>query len=315
MLDKTTLSNRSEVEEKDRSSSYSAKIYLFVLAIGALVATNIYFYTKYRTSSSNVVSMLGEKNQLEAELDRIELELDRVNVENQHLSDQLALEQQQAKKTIEDLRIKLTQNNLTQQQLNQAKTQIEHLRVAVDKFKNDSELLRQENMLLVVERDSLKEEVSHAHSNVEQLKNENSSLEAKIKSVAHLKISAITINPLSYTRKQEEKMESKAKRTEELKVVFTITDNPLANREQKDIYIRIIDPNGNLVLPKGNDNAITSPYNEMQYTSKMVLPFNNDGKEYIYRWDNNKDKFKKGIYTIVLYHDGESMGRANIALN
>lgn len=314
MLDKTLHHNNSEDRDKSEVSINSTKIYLFVLAILALVATNVYFYVKYKNSSSNVISMLSEKSQMEAELDRIELELDRVKVENQQLSDDLVTEQQHARGEIEALRIKLTQNELTKQELIQAKIQIEDLRISVDRFKTDVELLRRENMLLAVERDSLKSEISHVSTDMEELKSRNSTLEAKIKSAAHLKVSAITANPISYSRGGEERAESRAKRTDELKINFTITDNPLTKHGQTNIYIRIIDPSGNLVLPK-ESQAITSPDNEMQYSSMMGIAFNNDGKEYAYKWDNNKEKFKKGTYTIVLYHDGQSMGRANVSLD
>src|SRR5690606_22097105 len=57
----------AEPSRKDNS-----RIYFFVIAIVALLATNVYFYVKYKTSDERVAVLSDEKSRLEAEIDRQE---------------------------------------------------------------------------------------------------------------------------------------------------------------------------------------------------------------------------------------------------
>jgi hypothetical protein len=52
---------------------------------------------------------------------------------------------------------------------------------------------------------------------------------------------------------------------------------------------------------------------ELQYTYKTAIEFNNDGKVYNIDW-TNPNKFQKGTYTVVLYADGYTMGKSSISL-
>lgn len=312
MLEKALEHNKSHLGSASATKKSSIKIYLFILAILALVATNVYFYIQYKKSSSNVFSMLSEKSQLEAELDRIELELDRVKVENQLLSDQLLEEQQHARNLIGELRIRLTQNELSQGEMESAKKQIESLRQKVDVYKKDVEFLHRENALLVHANDSLVGKVVKANVDLEALREKNELLESQAKAAAVLKLSSIDIHGISFKRNGQEKLESSAKKTDELRINFTITENPFAPLGAQEIYLRIIDPNGNLVLPEEDIKSTGS--SEMQYSAKLAIDFNNDGKEYVFNW-KNPGAFRKGTYTVVFYQDNQSMGRANVALN
>ena len=52
---------------------------------------------------------------------------------------------------------------------------------------------------------------------------------------------------------------------------------------------------------------------ELQYTYKTAIEFANDGKTYSIDWSNPAE-FQKGIYTVVLYADGYTMGKGELTL-
>src|SRR5690606_22433687 len=66
----------------EESRRDSTKIYFFVVAIAALLATNVYFYVKYKSTDDKVYELTEEKVSMEAEIDRIEAELDRLTDAN-----------------------------------------------------------------------------------------------------------------------------------------------------------------------------------------------------------------------------------------
>ena len=79
-----------------------------------------------------------------------------------------------------------------------------------------------------------------------------------------------------------------------------------------DIYMRIIDPDGNLLI-SDNGSMFVADDEELQYTYKTAVEFSNDGKVYTIDW-TNPASFQKGTYTVVLYADGYTMGRGSVAL-
>jgi len=288
------------------------KIYFFIIAIVALLATNIYFYVKYKHSDEVHTTILSEKAQMETELDRIEVELDRVTQENVELTDALKSAQEGARVKIEELRAKLTQHELTRAELTRAQQEISQLRITVSRYTKDIERLKNENALLVSERDRLKATVNDAQQKADELAELNNELEHKVDLASALKLSSININAIRTKKNGDESMETKAKRTDKLRIDFTIADNALAKKAIYDIYLRVIEPNGNLVITDNHIFEIDGV--EMQYTDRTAIEFSNDGKLYSYEWGGIPD-FKSGTYIVVLYTNKGTLGKGTIRLN
>src|SRR5690606_3192281 len=297
-----------DVQERGKDNP---KIYFFIFAILALLATNIYFYIKYKSSSEQQTTILSEKIQMETELDRIEVELDRVTKENLNLTESLKATQDNARTKIEELRAKLTQNELNRTELQRAREEIAELRGAVSRYTKDIKQLKNENAVLVSERDRLKESVTTATKKASELENINSELEHKVEIATALKLSSININAVRERKSNNESVETKAKRTDKLKIEFSIADNPLAKKAIYDVYIRVIEPNGNLLITENHIFEVDGV--EMQYTDKTGIEFSNDGKLYTIEW-KGAENFKPGTYTIVLYTNKGTMGKGTIRL-
>lgn len=301
----------SQVDNTPDRGKDNLKIYFFIFAILALLATNVYFYVKYKNSSEQQTTILSEKIQMETELDRIEVELDRVTKDNVELTEELKETQNNARTKIEELRAKLTQNELNRAQLLQAQNEIDKLRDAVSKYTKDIKQLRSENALLISERDRLKANISTATEKANELENINSELEHKVEIATALKVSSINVNAIRERKNGNESVESKAKHTDRLKIEFSIADNPLAKKAIYDVYLRVIEPSGNLLITENNIFEVDGV--EMQYTDKTGIEFSNDGKLYTIEW-KGVEKFRPGTYTVVLYTNKGTMGKGTIRL-
>jgi|GEM_PF-77174 len=296
------------LQEKGRESP---KIYFFIIAILALLATNVYFYIKYKNSDGQQTTILNEKTQMETELDRIEVELDRVTKENIELTEALRVSQENARIKIEELRAKLTQQELSTTELLGAQKEIAQLKQDVARYTKEMEKLKNENALLISERDSLKASFNSVEAKANELENINNELEYKVEIATALKLSSININALKQRKNGKESVETKAKHTDKIRIDFSIADNPLAKKAIYDVYIRVIEPNGNLLITENNIFEVDGV--EMQYTDRTGVEFSNDGKLYSFEWQG-KEEFKPGTYTIVLYTKKGTMGKGTIRL-
>lgn len=293
-------------------SKPSSKIYFFIIAIAALLATNIYYAIRYKNLGNQVEVLNSQKNQLEIEVDRIEAELNRVTGENIDLAANFKLEHDSARILIADLRSKINQHaEISPEELQHAQQEIQKLRAVVERYSNDLKDLREEINLLKNERDQLKESVNTVNKRASSLEEDKAKLQEMIKIASHLKISEININALRVRSEDRVNIESKASRIDRLQIAFTLADNTLTKIGKHNIYLRITEPSGNLIT---NGNVFEVNSEEIQYTDMKEIDFKNDGKQYTFDWSPSDYKFKKGTYTVILYTNESTMGRSTITL-
>lgn len=299
-------------EQEQPKKKDSNKIYFLIAVILALLGTNAYLFLKDKKKSDVIVTLSDQKSGMQAEIDKIEAELDKSNSSNVKISDEMKDEQEIARKKILQLREQLKKGQLTQGQLAKAQEDVKQLRYFVTKYNADIEELQNQNVALKVERDSLKSTVSHVSEKATNLEKQNQELNTKVKTAAAIKAGSVSVTPLKVRGSGKEVDVTRASAVKKLRIAFNIVDNPLAQKGFHDIYLRIVEPSGNLLV---DDNAsmFEADGEELQYTFKTSIEFNNDAKPYNIDWVNTKD-FQKGTYTVVLYADGYTMGKAAITL-
>ncbi len=297
----------------------SNKIYFLIAVIVALLGTNAYLFFKDKKANSRIVTLSDEKTSLQTEVDKIEAELDKAsfaleqaNSSNVKLTEQMKTEQEAARQKIAELRAALRKGTLTQGQLAKAQEDIKQLRYFVTKYTADIEDLKKQNESLTIERDSLRTTVRAATAKAEETERQNQELSVKVKTASALKASGISVTPLKVRNNGKEADVNRANNARKLRVSFTVADNNIAEKGLHDIYLRVIDPNGNLITT-ATDGIFLADSEELQYTYRTAIEFANDGKTFTIDW-TNPGKFEKGTYTIILYADGFTMGRSTVTL-
>ena len=301
MNDKTDLVNKG-----DRN-----KIYFLVMVIAALLGTNAYLFFKDKHESQRFVNVNTEKDRLELEVEKIEVELDKVNSINVSLNDKLISEQKLAREKIAQLKQALQKGTLTQEELTNAQNQVRELRAFLQNYNEDILKLKRENSHLKSEMDSLESFALSASQEAEALVKRNAELSAKIKTGAALKASNVSITAFKIKSSGKNVEVTKASTAKKLTVTFEIVPNQLATKDYHKIYLRIFNPSGNLLADEAN--MFEADGQEMQFTSATSISFNDDNTSYKMDW-LNPGNFVKGIYSIILYADGYTMGRASIDL-
>ncbi len=288
------------------------KIYFLVIVIVALIGTNAYLFFKDRQQSQMFVTVTTEKDKLRLEVEKIEVELDKVNALNLDLNEKLVEEQKIARGKIAELKVALEKGNITQGELQKANIEINALKTFVKNYNDQVGQLQKDNLFLRNSRDSLQDKVKNISHKASDLQNKNASLSAKIKIAAILKLQSANIIAFR-TKSSGKKVEvSKSSSAEKLSIRFDIVPNDLAEKGHHNIYLRVFDPAGNLLAD--DDNRFEADGQEMQFSHSIFIDYNNDESRYVIDWFNPKP-FIKGIYTVILYADSNTMGKAQIQLN
>lgn len=290
----------------------SNKIYFLVAVILALLGTNAYLFFKDKKASERIVTISDEKTRMQTEIDKIEAELDNASSNNLKLSEQMQNEQDIARNKIGELRTALKAGRLTQGQLAKAQEDIKQLRYFVTKYTADIDDLKKKNASLITERDVLQTTVDSVSSKASDLEKQNQELSTKVQAAAALKTGNISATALTIRNNGKESVVTRASTTDKLRINFSVVNNSLAEKGLHNVFLRVIDPSGNLII-SSNSGLFTSDDEELQFTYKTAIEFANDGKAYTIDWAHNGN-FQKGNYTIVLYSDGYTMGNGSIAL-
>lgn len=290
----------------------SNKIYFLIVVIVALLGTNAYLFFKDKKASERIVTISDEKTRMQTEIDKIEAELDNASTDKLKLSEQMQNEQSIARAKIQELRTALRKGQLTQGQLEKAQEDIKQLRYFVTKYTADIDVLRKQNITLLTERDELKTAVDSVSSKASDLEKVNQELSTKVRAAAALKTGNVSVNAFEIRNNGKENGVTRANTAEKIRINFSVVNNSIAEKGLHDIYFRIIDPSGNLIV-SSSGGMFTADDEELQYTYRTAIEFANDGKGYSIDWAN-PDKFQKGTYTVVLYADGHTMGKGEVTL-
>lgn len=290
----------------------SNKIYFLVAVILALLGTNTYLFFKDKKANDRIVTVSDEKTRMQTEIDKIEAELDNATSNNLKLSEEMQKEQEIAREKIDELRNALKQGQLTQGQLAKAQEEIKQLRYFVTKYSTEIDELKKQNQDLTSERNELLSAVDSVSTKANELEKQNEELNTKVQAAAAIKSGNISIAAFNIRNNGKESMVTRASTTDKLRVNFSIVNNSLAEKGIHTLFLRVIDPSGNLVI--GNNGGIfISDDEELQYSYKTAIEFANDGRSYSIDWSDGKT-YQKGVYTIILYADGYTMGKGSVSL-
>jgi prefoldin subunit 5 len=299
------------MENQGQKKKDTNKIYFLIAVIVALLGTNVYLFFQKNKSDQRVVTVNDDKTALQTELEKLETELEQANSSTGQLSEELKVKDEELKAKIAQLRVALGKGQLTAGELAKAKEDVKQLRYFVNKYTGDIDQLQKQNAMLTGERDSLKTTVTSVKQLADNLSKKNDSLFVKVKAGAAIKTSSLQIGAFRSRTSGKEVAVTKASTAQKIKVNFTINTNPIAEKGTHDIYMRILDPAGNLITGEGG--TFVANDQDLQYTYKTALEFNGEAKNFTIDW-NNRSPFQVGNYTVILYADGYTMGRGTFAL-
>ncbi|MEY4988114.1 MAG: hypothetical protein RL567_1893 [Bacteroidota bacterium] len=191
--------------------------------------------------------------------------------------------------------------------------------------------LRRENVVLIARNDSLSREaklLQDGLSNVQKalrdssetfgiekkelsersrvLEVRNQELTEKVTVAAALRAEGVNVYAIS-SRGKETGVQ-KAKRIDKIRVIFHLQNNPLATREIKTIYLRIIEPTGNTLSDYSlGSGTVMFKGKELVYTAKQRIFYENNHQsvEFIYA---RSTAYREGKHEIELYSEGFLIG-------
>ena len=300
----------NKIGQDPKQSAYI--IYILIGLVVLLIGSNIYFFLQRDKGEPKVVVQDTEKIKLKSELDSLESQIEEVNESKTKMSDELMAKNDSLKAKIQVLRAKLNRGKLTAAELTKAREDLKDLKSSVADYSTQIVALKRKNDSLTTVTDTLKSKLANVNQKASNLEKSNQDLGSKVKVASALKMANSSVATFKVRSSGKEVENDRASQVKKIKINFTIAGNPIAPKGKHSIYVQVVDPTGNVVDAPDSGN-FTADGQDLKYTVNSTIDFNDDGSPYVLMWQNPAP-FQKGAYTILLFADGYSMGKATFSL-
>ena len=249
-------------------------------------------------------------------------ELEKEEMENEYSTFANQYEELQIKINNDSLQIKLEREKLKTQRLleelrqtkstNAAeiarlKKELRTVRAVMRSYIIQIDSLNQLNEALTTENKKVKAQYRAATQQLNNLAEEKEALNQKVELAAQLDATNIRLEMKNKRGKETEKL----KRATKLLINFTIAKNPTATTGERDIYVRIMKPNGD-ILTKGN-YTFAYENRQLQYSIRKYIEYTGEEQNVTVYWDI-EEFLGAGTYQVFLFSDGKLIGSQEFAL-
>ncbi len=280
-----------------------------LILLSVILIVLLVLFIDQRKKSNAVISQLEEysamitskKDSLEFELKNIILQYDSLKSDNDTLNTQLSVQQERIQKLLELRMSDVEKIRRYEKELNSIREVLRSYIVQIDS-------LNTKNLQLMAENVELKSIGTRLESRTRQLEKEKEILTTITDEAKTLIAAGIVTVPLNKRGKEDNKID----RITLLRTDLTLRKNTVADPGPKMIFLRLLRPDG-LVLGSHEAGIFTSGNQEISYSAKREVIYENNDLPVSIFWDNNGDLIS-GNYVVELYCEGKLIGNTEFSL-
>ena len=281
-------------------------IVLIALLALALVTVSYFLVQKNNENEEMAALFELEKEEMENEYSTFANQYEELQIKINNDSLQIKLEREKLKtqRLLEELRQTKSTNAA---EIARLKKELRTVRAVMRSYIIQIDSLNQLNEALTSENKKVKAQYRAATQQLNNLAEEKEALNQKVELAAQLDATNIRLEMKNKRGKETEKL----KRATKLAISFTIVKNPTATTGERDIYVRIMKPNGD-ILTKGN-YTFAYENRQLQYSIRKYIEYTGEEQNVTVYWDI-EEFLGAGTYQVFLFSEGKLIGSQEFAL-
>ena len=275
-----------------------------------LLGTIIYAVNLYQDSKKNEAILLKEKELVVEDLTSLKSEYDKAIMESNQTNEELVAARDNIAKYIDSvsgMKADLATLYRYRGQVNVLKKEREQLLRQVDS-------LKQSNTMIAMQRDSTFVELEKQNVFNDSLVVQNTQLADAVQRGSALNLTGFVVDAVRERNNGTLRSTNSAKRTDRLKICFTVADNVIAEAGDREFYIEVLDPNGNVMGGTNSKTMEEGP--SITYTKNTNFFYENAALDVCDYISNYAGEFQKGNYMVNVYDDSlKLLGTSKFELN
>ncbi len=281
-----------------------AIIVLSVISVIFLI-TGGYLWIALRNSEAYNVEiqelMALEKEEMLNDLTSAQIQYDElmVRINNDSLRIKLEREQVRTQQLLEELEhIKSTSAT----EITRLKKELRTVRAVLKNYVIQIDSLNRENETLKKENASVRNKYKEASKKISNLAEEKQALSEKVTLASQLDATNVNITLL----RKNGKATKNIKQAKQIEITFTITKNITAESGEKIAYVRIMQPDQE-VLTKSSSDTFVYENRNIGYSMSRRFEYTGESHDMTLYW-NIEETLKEGEYNAYIFVDGNMIG-------
>ncbi len=308
-------------QPRNNSRSY---LVVALLILAALNLLQLYFYYDERQTNKTQETVIAAKTEevlaTKTKLDSISAQLDAKIAEIQQLGgsvDSLLKVREQLEVDKRSLRnVNSFDSKKYEQKIRSYEALLAQKDREIARLKEENGILSEQNETLAQENAGLKAERQTLSDSVVAVSSQNKELAEKVSIAAALRAEPISVIAINARGKERTTSNSyKAKKLDKVKVTFRLAPNGLAQQNEKEIYMRILDPSGAVVADMATGSGEFT-YNGQGtiYTAMQRINFDNSRQQVDFVYGRGSQRFNPGHHTVEIYSEGFRIGEGDFTV-
>jgi hypothetical protein len=279
------------------------KVIVIVLAAVLLLLSVMFVLQVGRLRDSRAI-LTEQRDTLVSRLSTMMTDFDDLQTENDTINTQLETERLRADSLMDRLR---QERNWSAGKIRQYEKELGTLRLTMQGYVRQIDSLNTLAQNLSRENVEIRGEVNRERLRADMAEERASDLDVKVRRGAM--ILAREIRLIATNRNGNEV--SRAGRATGLRTDLMLTANELAQPGEREVFVRILDPNG-YVLAAGSNATVEIDGERISYSASRAVDYQNqDLAVTVYYSGGN---IVAGKYTVLIYMDGAQIGSTEVSL-
>lgn len=299
--------------EANKGGSNKLMIILVLLLALTNVVTAYLLFTKHQENVAIVTEntdLSVEKDALTTELNGMLAKYDSVYTENEDMQAQIA----EQRERIETLLKEAEKHKNDAWIIHKLRKETNTLRDIMKSYIVTIDSLNTVNQELEVAKQQVETQLSNQKQENQELNQTNEQLSEKVKLGSKLRVLDLMAEGQRMKNGTVSRETNRARRVDKIKTCFTIDKNEVSKPGKKEVYLRIIDPSGEvLALDQSQDYMFTYNGKEGLYSRKEVVVYENEELDICLYWDVIKE-LEPGKYLVEVYAEDYHMGTTEFEL-
>lgn len=282
------------------------------VAIGILLAlflgTGFYASQLYTEKKENEAVLVKEKKQVMDDLGIMAKQYDAAIAKNEIANDDLVAARERIQGLMDSL--KVSQNSVNS--LWRYKKKYLALQKEMDVLLEENNRLKVENELLATSLDSTQIQLAERSAFTDSLLVQNTELADVVEGASALQTTGL--KGFGVIERSSGKLipTERARRSDKIRVCYTVAKNPLTEAGDKEFYVQVIDPNSNVL---GVNNQVKFEDKVLNYS--LISRFNYENRnlnicEFVS--SNGDEKFEKGRYIVNVFNEENLISTSEFTL-
>ncbi len=291
----------------------------YVLLLLLLLGINIFLYVKYnqrntetQTLSQQVTTDSVQFTDLNSKYQESLASIESYKGQNAQLDSMIAIKEKSLAELKRSYASLQNKNKISKADFDK---QVASMNDIVSDLQDQIASLKEQLNIQISKNDTLGHSLANEISTNAQLTNTNTALIKKVSIGSLLKPGAINVSGVRFKSNGKEDETDNSKKTDKLKICWTIPENAVADTGEKTFYVRVINPEQVTMTAEGGSGIMNDANDgsQIQYSTIVSVNYMQKATDACTYWSQNAP-FNKGNYTINIYQDGYLIGTQKLLL-